>query len=330
MASYKDQYSEEDEQNRPENDGTLISVVVPLLNEEESLPELSLLLEEQLDKLVRDKWEVLFIDDGSNDNSLEVIRKIHERNAKFKAYSFRRNYGKSAALYVGFKNAKGEIVITMDADLQDDPAEIPHLVAKINEGYDLVSGWKKVRHDPKLTKNLPSKLFNYVTSKASGIRLHDFNCGLKAYRRQVVKSLQVYGEMHRYLPALAHWDGFKVTEMPVTHHARKFGKSKFGIARFFNGFLDLLTIVFTSRFMKRPLHFFGSLGILMFVLGFGIDAVLVIEKFAGLTDLTNRPLMILGIALIIVGVQSISIGLLGEMIVKTNIDNTNYQIKEKI
>lgn len=330
MASYKDQYSEEDEQNRPENDGTLISVVVPLLNEEESLPELSLLLEEQLDKLVRDKWEVLFIDDGSNDNSLEVIKKIHERNAKFKAYSFRRNYGKSAALCVGFKNVKGEIVITMDADLQDDPAEIPHLVKKINEGYDLVSGWKKVRHDPKLTKNLPSKLFNYVTSKASGIRLHDFNCGLKAYRRQVVKSLQVYGEMHRYLPALAHWDGFKVTEMPVTHHARKFGKSKFGIARFFNGFLDLLTIVFTSRFMKRPLHFFGSLGILMFVLGFGIDAVLVIEKFAGLTDLTNRPLMILGIALIIVGVQSISIGLLGEMIVKTNIDNTNYQIKEKI
>lgn len=306
-----------------------MSVVIPLLNEEESLPELAGLLESQLDLVAPNSWEVLFIDDGSDDNSFEIIKQIRSKNNKFKCIRFRRNYGKSAALSVGFKQAKGKIVITMDADLQDDPREIPNLIAKIKDGYDLVSGWKKKRHDP-IGKTLPSKLFNNVTSITSGIKLHDFNCGLKAYRSEVTKTLQVYGEMHRYLPALAHWEGFKVTEIPVTHHARKFGKSKFGMARFFNGFLDLLTIVFTSRFLKRPLHFFGSLGILMTTAGLSIDIWLVLEKMLGMTDLSNRPLVNLGIALIIVGVQSISLGLIGEMIVKNNLEKINYSIKDKL
>ena len=306
-----------------------ISVVIPLLNEEESLPELAALLETELNVVSPNSWEVLFVDDGSDDNSFEIIKQIRAKNNKFKCIRFRRNYGKSAALSVGFKQARGKIVITMDADLQDDPREIPHLISKIKEGFDLVSGWKKKRHDP-IGKTLPSKLFNRVTSITSGIKLHDFNCGLKAYRSEVTRTLQVYGEMHRYLPALAHWEGFSVTEIPVTHHARKFGKSKFGMARFFNGFLDLLTIVFTSRFLKRPLHFFGSLGILMTAAGLTIDIWLVLEKMLGMTDLSNRPLVNLGIALIIVGVQSISLGLIGEMIVKNNLEKINYSIKDKL
>lgn len=309
---------------------TLVSVVIPLLNEEESLPELSLALESQLDNIAPNRWEVIFVDDGSTDNSYNVISSINERNNKFKAIRFRRNYGKSAALSVGFKEAKGKVVITMDADLQDDPKEIPNLIAKLKEGYDLVSGWKKIRHDP-LNKTFPSKLFNKVTSKASGIKLHDFNCGLKAYRREVVKSLQVYGEMHRYLPALAHWDGFKVTEIPVEHHARVYGESKYpGISRGFKGLLDLSTIVFTHKYLKRPLHFFGAIGISMFVLGVIIDLWLAIEKIFFGTTLSERPLLFLGIALIIVGVQLFSIGLLGEMLVKNTIDNSKYNIKERL
>ena len=307
----------------------LISVVIPLLNEEESLPELSAALEKELSIIAPNKWEVIFIDDGSTDNSFGIIKEINSKNRRFKSIRFRRNYGKSAALAVGFKQARGKVVITMDADLQDDPAEIPNLVAKIKEGYDLVSGWKKVRHDP-MGKTVPSKLFNFVTSITSGIKLHDFNCGLKAYKSEVVKTLQVYGEMHRYLPALAHWEGFNVTEIPVTHHARRYGKSKFGMSRFFKGFLDLLTIIFTSRFLKRPLHFFGTLGILLTTAGLGIDIWLVIEKFLGMTDLSNRPLVNFGIALIIVGVQSISLGLIGEMIVKNNHEKLNYSIKDKL
>ena len=304
-----------------------ISVVVPVLNEEESLKELASKLEDVLNENFASDWEVFFIDDGSTDKSFEVIRELNRQNPNFKGISFRRNYGKSAALAVGFKYSKGKIIVTMDGDLQDDPSEIPHLKAKLDQGYDLVSGWKKVRHDP-ITKTAPSKLFNYVTSKISGVCLHDFNCGLKMYRAQVVKSVQVYGEMHRYIPVLAHLEGFKVTEIPVHHHARKYGKSKYRFARFFNGFLDLLTIVFTSRFMKRPLHFFGTVGIVLTLIGCMIDLVLVIEKICGLTDLTNRPLMTIGIAMIIVGIQSISTGLLGEMIVKNNADRINYSVKE--
>ena len=306
-----------------------ISVVIPLLNEEESLTELSKKLETELQTLTNGKYEVIFIDDGSTDNSFEVIKRIYERNQKFKCIRFRRNYGKSAALSVGFHKVKGDFVITMDADLQDDPAEISNLIDKLNEGYDLVSGWKKKRYDP-ITKTLPSKFFNYVTSLTSGIKLHDFNCGLKGYRKEVVKSLHVYGEMHRYLPALAHWMGFKVTEIVVQHHARKYGKSKFGMSRFVKGFLDLLTVLLTTKYFKRPLHFFGTTGSLLTFAGLILNIYLTIEWFLGKTYLSNRPLALFGIALIIVGVQFISMGLIGEMITKIIIEKNknNYGIKD--
>lgn len=306
-----------------------ISVVIPLLNEDESLPELVVLLKETLSVVAHEKYEVIFIDDGSTDNSFEVLRQIHQKDNRFKAIRFRRNYGKSAALAVGFAEAKGDIVITMDADLQDDPKEIPHLIAKLDEGYDLVSGWKKKRYDP-IHKTIPSRFFNYVTSTASGIKLHDFNCGLKGYRKEVVKTLQVYGEMHRYLPALAHWDGFRVTEIPVTHHARRFGKSKFGFSRFFKGFLDLLTVLFTTRYVKRPLHLFGTVGTLLALVGFGTDLYLTIEWALGRTSLSNRPLALFGVALIIVGVQLISFGLIGELLVKNFQKNVEYSVRERL
>lgn len=306
-----------------------ISVVIPLLNEEDSLKELSELLDKNLSEICANKWEVIFIDDGSTDKSFEVIKNICSNNTNFKLIRFRRNYGKSAALSVGFKRAEGEIIITMDADLQDDPNELKNLVAKIEDGYDLVSGWKKKRYDP-ISKTLPSKFFNWVTSKASGIKLHDFNCGLKAYRKEAAKSLNVYGEMHRFLPALAFRDGFKVTEIPVLHHARKHGYSKFGASRFLKGFLDLITVVFLTRFLKRPLHFFGSLGFLCSFLGLGIDLYLTIEWLLDKTYLSQRPLVFLGVGLIIVGVQFISMGLLGEMLVRNASKEQNYSIKEVI
>jgi len=306
-----------------------ISVVIPLLNEEESLPKLTAKLKETLAVSAREKYEVIFIDDGSTDSSFQVLKQINQKDNRFKVIRFRRNYGKSAALAVGFAEAKGEIVITMDADLQDDPKEIPHLIAKLNEGYDLVSGWKKKRHDP-FHKTIPSRFFNFVTSTVSGIKLHDFNCGLKAYRKDVVKTLQVYGEMHRYLPALAHWDGFRVTEIPVTHHARQFGKSKFGFSRFFKGFLDLLTVLFTTRYVKRPLHLFGTVGTLLALIGFGTDLYLTIEWSLGKTSLSNRPLALFGVALIIVGVQLISFGLIGELLVKNSQKNAEYSVRERL
>jgi len=306
-----------------------ISVVIPLFNEEESINELYILLQNELEKITNGKYEVIFIDDGSTDNSFDEIKKVNQKNNKFKCIRFRRNYGKSAALSVGFDKAKGKYVITMDSDLQDDPSEIKNLIDKLNEGYDLVSGWKKKRYDP-ITKTIPSKFFNFVTSTFSGIKLHDFNCGLKGYRQEVVKSLNVYGEMHRYIPALAHWMGFKVTEIPVIHHPRKFGKSKFGISRFINGFLDLLTVLLTTRYFKRPLHFFGTVGTIISAIGFVITIVLVIEWFMGLTYLSNRPLALFAIGMVIVGIQFISMGLIGEMIVKISKENDkkSYGIKE--
>lgn len=307
-----------------------VSVVIPLLNEEESLPELALQLEFELEKFTSKKWEVLFIDDGSTDNSWNIIKELSQKNKRFRGIRFRRNYGKSAALSVGFANARGKFVATMDADLQDDPSELFAMSEKLKEGYDLVSGWKKKRYDP-ISKTLPSKFFNYVTSVTSGIKLHDFNCGLKMYRREVTQTVQIYGEMHRYIPALAHWDGFKVVEMPVKHHPRIYGKSKFGMSRFLKGFLDLLTVMFTTRFMKRPLHFFGLFGTAFSLTGFVMNMYLTIEWAMGLTSLSNRPLALLGIALIIVGVQFFSMGLIGEMIVKNNYHkNSNYSIKERI
>lgn len=294
----------------------VLSVVIPLYNEEESLMELSLALKRVFDSLKCD-YEVIFVDDGSTDKSFEKIKEINKRNSKYHCIKLRRNYGKSAALSAGFKEAKGDYVVTMDADLQDDPNEIPELIKVLNSGYDLVSGWKKVRYDPFIKKHT-SKIFNYFTSKVSGIRLHDFNCGLKAYKKDVIKSVKVYGEMHRYIPALAHLMGFKITEKVVKHHPRKFGVTKFGANRFLNGFFDLLTVAFTSKFIKKPLHLFGTLGILFSVAGFLITLYLTILKFFGNESISNRPLFLVGILLIIVGFQSFSLGLIAEMITKSS------------
>jgi glycosyltransferase involved in cell wall biosynthesis len=305
-----------------------VSVVIPLYNEEESLKELSYKLYQVLDGM-NCNYEVIFIDDGSTDSSYKKIQEINSKNSRFHCIKFRRNYGKSAALAAGFKEAKGDIVITMDADLQDDPDEIPSLIQKLNEGYDLVSGWKKVRYDPFIKKHT-SKFFNYVTSKVSGIRLHDFNCGLKAYKKDVVKNVQIYGEMHRYVPALAYMMGFKVTEKPVKHHARKFGVTKFGPSRFLNGFLDLMTVAFTTKFMSRPLHLFGILGILSFICGFLIMAYLTVMKYAANMSISDRPLFLVGILFTIVGVQFLTLGLIAEMITKTTSREADYLIETKI
>lgn len=306
----------------------MISVVIPLFNEEESLNELSRGLEKVFEFL-KCNYEVIFIDDGSTDNSFARIRDIHRKNPKFHCIKFRRNYGKSAALAKGFKAAKGNIVITMDADLQDDPSEIPDLVKVLNSGYDLVSGWKKVRYDPFIKKHT-SKLFNFITSKLSGVKLHDFNCGLKAYKKDVVKSLRIYGEMHRYIPAIAYLSGFNVTEKPVKHHARKYGITKFGASRFVNGFLDLLTVIFTHKYMKRPLHFFGSIGIITSTLGFLVTLYLAILKFAEGKPLSDRPLFLVGIFLVILGIQFLSLGLIAEMITKSNVKDDDVLVESTL
>ncbi len=304
-----------------------VSIVIPLYNEEQSLMPLSLSIRDALDRM-NATYEVIFVDDGSTDNSVRVLREIHRKNRRYKFISFRRNYGKSAALSVGFQHAVGRIIVTMDADLQDDPNEIPRLIEKLESGYDLVNGWKKKRHDP-ISKTIPSKLFNYTTSVMTGIKLRDFNSGLKAYKREVVQDIKVYGEMHRFLPVFAHWAGYRVAEIPVVHHPRKFGRTKFGLNRFWHGFLDLLTVIFTTRYSKRPLHFFGIIGLFSFLLGFVIDLELTIEWLMGKTAISNRPLFTVGILFIIVGVQFVSIGLLGEMITRTNAKE-EYVIKEKV
>jgi glycosyltransferase involved in cell wall biosynthesis len=302
-----------------------ISAVIPLYNEQESLRELTAALKAQLFKLAGPRHEIIYVNDGSTDKSGDILQDIMIGTSRVSTITFRRNMGKSPALAAGFKEAKYGIVVTMDADLQDDPRELPNMIAKLEEGYDLVSGWKKKRHDP-VSKTAPSKFFNSVTSFFSGIKLHDFNCGFKAYRKEVTDSLDVYGEMHRYLPALAHWQGFRVTEVPVVHHPRKFGKSKFGTSRFFKGFLDLMTIVFTNRYGRRPLHLFGTIGTILALVGFFIDAWVSIEWIAGKTSLSNRPILQLGILLILVGVQLISLGLLGEMIVKNTAKTTDVSV----
>ncbi len=313
-------------QQRQQQAWTDISVVIPLYNEDESLRELHQQLRSTLGRM-NVRYELLFVDDGSTDRSFQVLRDLKRNDKHIKIIRFRRNYGKSAALSVGFEKAIGNIVITMDADLQDDPAEIPSLRRKLEEGYDLVSGWKKVRHDP-ITKTIPSRFFNFVTSVMTGIKIHDFNCGLKAYRRDVTKSLKVYGELHRYLPVLAHWDGFRVGEMAVLHRKRKYGKTKFGFGRFWKGFLDLLTALFTTRYLRSPLHLFGFWGIVTMLAGVLIDGWLVVEWFSGKTSLGNRPLFLGGILLIIVGIQFISIGLIGEMITKTRKFEDDYAIRD--
>lgn len=303
-----------------------LTVVIPLYNEAESLPELSDQLKEVLDQSGL-RYELLFVDDGSTDNSFKVLQSIHEQDLRVKVIRFRRNFGKSAALSAGFQAANGNIVVTMDADLQDDPSEIPRLIEKLRDGYDLISGWKKKRHDP-ISKTIPSRFFNFVTSTVTGIKLHDFNCGLKAYRKELVKELKIYGELHRYIPVLAHWAGYRVGEITVRHRPRKYGKTKFGIGRFWRGFLDLLTILFTTRYIRRPLHLFGVWGLISFLIGLAIEIHLSIEWLQGKTALSNRPLFLVGILLIIVGIQFVSIGLLGEMITKTQQTDQGYAIRE--
>ena len=309
-----------------------ISVVISLLNEQDSLKELMEWIHKVMDEN-KFSYEVIFVDDGSTDNSWQIITELSQQYEQVKAIKFRRNYGKSAGLYKGFEKAQGDVVITMDADLQDSPDEIPELYRMITEeGYDLVSGWKKKRYDPVLTKNLPSKLYNATVRMMTGIKLHDFNCGLKAYRKQVVKSVEVYGEMHRYIPVLAKWAGFKkIGEKVVLHQERKYGVSKFGIERFIRGPLDLLSVMFMSRFSKRPMHFFGSMGTICFLIGFVILIYLSYMKLVELQyNMTQRPLFYLGIVCLILGVQLFLAGFLAEMISRSSSSRNEYLVDEII
>lgn len=291
-----------------------LSFVIPVFNEEHTLKELhAKILENIGDK----SYEIIFINDGSTDNSYSVLKEIAEYDRNVKIINFRRNFGKSAALQAGFNKAQGEIVITMDADLQDDPAEIPRFIQKINEGYDLVAGWKKHRKDP-ISKKIPSKIFNTATSLIFKLKLHDYNCGFKAYRKEAVKSIDIYGELHRYIPALVKAKGFKICEIPVHHHRRRHGKSKYGMERFVRGFLDLLTVMMITKYERSPLYLFGIGGLIIAGIGLVINIYLAILKIFFGVPLGNRPLLFLGVLLVVVGIQFISIGLIGEMIVYTS------------
>ncbi|HPA34977.1 MAG TPA: glycosyltransferase family 2 protein [Chitinophagales bacterium] len=309
-----------------------ISVVIPLLNEAESLPELFAWIERVMSEK-QYSYEIIAVDDGSTDNSWQVIKSAAAANPAIRGIQFQRNYGKSAALHVGFEAAQGDVVITMDADLQDSPDEIPELYRMITEeNYQLVSGWKKKRYDP-ITKTIPTKLFNAATRYVSGIHnLHDFNCGLKAYQRKVVKSIEVYGEMHRYIPVIAKWAGFtRITEKAVQHRERKYGTTKFGLERFINGFLDLMSITFMSKYGKRPMHLFGTLGVLSFFAGFLILFYLTITKtIFGQVGIASRPVFYLGILTIIVGVQLFVAGFLGELIARNGSEKNRYSISDTI
>ena len=313
-----------------------ISIVIPLLNESESLPELC----SWIDKVMLKNnytYEVLLIDDGSKDSSWNVIEEIVSKNKSIKGIKFRRNYGKSAALNVGFKKAKGNVVITMDADLQDSPDEIPALYDKIiKENFDLVSGWKQKRYDP-LTKTIPTKLFNWAARRASGIYLHDFNCGLKSYKNTVIKSVEIHGEMHRYIPVLAKWAGFaNITEKVVEHQSRKYGETKFGLERFVNGFLDLLTITFVTRFGKKPMHFFGIVGTIMFMIGFSIFGYIVVEKLYAIfnsiaaKNIADMSVFYIALTSMVIGVQLFLAGFISEMISRNANDRNNYQIEKEV
>jgi glycosyltransferase involved in cell wall biosynthesis len=308
-----------------------ISIIIPLLNEEESLPELAAWIDRVM-HAHNYSYEIIFVDDGSRDHSWEIILGLQKSNPCVRGIKFRRNYGKAAALNVGFIEATGDVVFTMDADLQDSPDELPEMYRMImDEGFDLVSGWKKIRHDP-VSKTIPTKFYNWSARRMSGIKLHDFNCGLKAYRRAVVKSIEVYGEMHRYIPFLAKWAGFSnIGEKVVKHQKRKFGRTKYGLDRFYKGYLDLLTITFTSRFAKRPMHFFGLWGSLIFMSGFFIAGYLAYEKFFNhVVKMTERPLFFFGLLAMILGTQLFVAGFLGELISRSSADRNNYLIEEKL
>jgi glycosyltransferase involved in cell wall biosynthesis len=313
-----------------------ISVIIPVFNEEESLPELHNWICRVMDGHGF-SYEIIFINDGSNDNSWKEIQKLANLNHHVKAVSFTRNYGKSAALDMGFSKAQGQVVITMDADLQDSPDEIPELYEMIvGDGYEVVSGWKKKRHDP-ITKTIPSRFFNWITRIISGIRLHDFNCGLKAYQKRVVKNIHIYGEMHRYIPLIAKWNGFtKIGEKVVEHRPRKYGETKFGIERFLNGFLDLISVSFVNRYKRRPMHFFGTLGTVSFLAGFFITSWLIFQKIYGLyqgkavREITAQPLFFLALVALIVGVQLFLTGFLAEMMTSTSSRKSDYNIEEEL
>lgn len=313
-----------------------ISLVIPLLNEEESLPE----LQAWIDRVMQANqftYETLFVDDGSTDNSWEVIKSLQEKYSTVRGIKFRRNYGKSAALNQGFLECKGDVVITMDADLQDSPDEIPELYRMITEDdFDLVSGWKQKRFDP-ITKTLPTKLFNAVTRKMSGIELNDFNCGLKAYKKKVVKSIEVYGEMHRYVPVIAKWSGFKnIGEKVVQHQARKYGTTKFGLSRFINGFLDLVSIFFIGKFGKRPMHFFGAIGTILFALGFcsalfiGLMKIIRLKQGNPTTLVTDNPFFYISLTSIVLGTMLFLAGFLGELIARNSGDRNKYHVEERL
>jgi glycosyltransferase involved in cell wall biosynthesis len=309
-----------------------VSIVVPAYEEAESLPELADGLRTACEEAGL-SFRVWVIDDGSRDDTWAVVQRLHEEDPRVAGLRFRRNYGKSAALAMGFERVQGRCVATIDADLQDDPKEIPRLLDTLEEGnYDLVSGWKRDRKDP-LTKTIPSRFFNWVTRLFSGLPLHDFNCGLKVYRREVVKSVNVYGELHRYIPLLAKWEGYdRVTEQEVRHHPRKYGTTKFGTERFIQGFLDLITVVFLTRYAVRPMHFFGSIGTVAFVVGFGINLWLSVEKIVFGDPIGGaRPLLLLGLLLILFGSQMFTTGLLGEMIIQPRMeDPSTYEVAETV
>lgn len=304
-----------------------LSIVIPLLNESKSLNELHSLIKAVL---IKNKYtyEIIFIDDGSTDNSVEVLKKLKSKDKNIKILTFRKNFGKASALAAGFREAKNEYIVTMDADLQDDPKEIPNLINKLKEGYDLVSGWKYKRYDP-ISKVLPSRIFNFIVSIVTGTKLHDVNCGLKIYKNEVIKSLDIYGSLHRFIPALAKVKGFKVTEIKIRHHKRKYGKTKYGPARFFNGILDLFTVIYINKFIKKPLHFFGTLGIILFFIGFPVLVFILVTWINHGNIRSHYPLTLFGILMVLMGTQFISLGLLGEMISNLNISKCEYEIKKQ-
>ncbi|RLC79097.1 MAG: glycosyltransferase [Chloroflexi bacterium] len=306
----------------------MLSVIIPLLNEEPNILPLYRELSDALAQLGLE-YELIFVDDGSTDGSFSVLEKLHKGDERVKVIQFRRNFGKSAALAAGFKRARGEVVITMDADLQDDPAEIPRFLEEIDRGYDMVCGWRCPRRDP-WTKKVPSKIFNFLTSLLSGVKLHDFNCGLKAYRREVVEDLELYGELHRYIPLIAYQRGYSIGEIKVKHRPRIAGRSKYGLGRLSRGFFDLFTVLFLTQYFERPLHLFGWIGIAAFCVGFVINLYLTILWFMGYRPIGNRPLLTLGVLLIVVGVQFFSLGFLADMVVRTSARRPGYTIKREL
>ena len=306
-----------------------ISVVIPLMNEEGSLEELFGKIADVL-KRMQTSYEIVFVDDGSTDGSFDILKELHQKfPSNVKVIRFRRNYGKAAALMAGFKSAQGNVIVTMDADLQDDPEEIPQLVEMLGKECDLVSGWKKRRQDSFLY-TLPSKAANFITGWLTGLHIHDLNCGLKAYKKEVAVDLKIYGDLYRYIPVLVHLMGFKVSEKPVQHYPRKYGQSKYTIGKFHRGFLDLLTILYTAKYSRRPLHLFGLWGLLSLFIGSVIDGWLILGRIFGETSLSNRPLFMIGFLFVIIGIQFISIGLLGEMISRSERNEQTYTVREEL